>query len=97
MKEDIQLTKIDKSYREIWEKIVVLLNECIDKDGELFAANVVRRVSIEMGARNIFAAAVVSQEDLQDVIEAFIHSVHERFEQLIEDAVKLGLIKEGDE
>jgi len=96
MKEDIQLTKIEKSYGEIWEKIVVLLDECIDKDGELFAANVVRRLSIEVGARNIFAAAIVSQEDLQDVMEAFIHSVHERFEQLIENAVKLGLLKESD-
>jgi len=97
MKEDIQLTKINKSYKEIWGKITVLLNECIDEHGELLTANVARNLAIEMGGRYIFAATVVSQEDLQDVLEVFICSVHERSEQLIEDAVKLGLIKEGDE
>ena len=97
MKEDIQLTKINKTYREMWEKITVLLNQCIDEHGEMLTANVARNLAIEMGGRCIFASTVVAQEDPKEMLEYFIFSVHERSVQLFEDAVERGLIKEGDE
>jgi hypothetical protein len=98
MKEDIELTRMHNTYEEIWEKIVGLLEECIEKNGELYSANVMRKLAIEMGARNIFAAAaVVQDEDPQDLLLVFIRSIHSRHEQLVEDAVKQGLMKRSEE
>lgn len=98
MKKDIEATRIHNTYEEIWEKIVGLLEECIEKNGELYSANVMRKLAIEMGARNIFAAAaVVKDEDPRNLLEVFINSIFNRHEQLVEDAVKQGLIKRSEE
>lgn len=98
MKEDIELTRMHNTYEEMWEKIVGLLEQCIEKNGELYSANVMRKLAIEIGARNIFAAAaVVQDEDPQDLLLVFIRSILSRHEQLVEDAVKQGLMKRSEE
>jgi len=97
MKKDIELTRIQSTYEELWDEIVELLDKCIKKNGEIYSANVMRKLAIEMGARNIFASVVVVQDEgPQELMESFVRSMFVRYEQLVEDAVRLGILERGE-
>ena len=98
MKKDIQLTKMDNAYREIALKIQPLLMECMDTKGEAYVAYAVRELAVEFAARHMLAVkAIVKDADQADVMNDFMASTLYRLDQLIEEAVRLGLAKWKDE
>ena len=97
MKEDIELTRMDNAYNEIWGEILRLIDDCINTKGQLCAAHVMHNLATEISARSILSTIIILKpEDANDVVKNWIELSLARYEEIAKEAERLGLMDRGE-